>query len=153
MGSVQRLQNCWCNDIPKSRKQFTQSQLSHHICISLFLFALPVSSVLCLRLHLPSLQNIFTISDHYPFLYPPCPLCHSTASSFVHFFNPWQTFSSTSALFLVFCRAQAGHDLWFLADGLAGELLQHCDDHQTGGGGKSEYSIPTAPSVPPSPCI
>lgn len=152
MASVQRVRNCVRNDIPNFAKQFTQPQLSLRICISLS--ALPVSSVLYLPLHLPSCQNLFNISDHYPFLYPLCPLSHSPAPrlSVVFFFRSAE-FSSTLALFLAFCRTQAGHDLRFLAYGLAGELLQHCDDHQTGGGGKSEYCIPIAPSVAPSPRI
>lgn len=35
-------------------------------------------------------------------------------------------------------RPQAGDDLWFLADGLAGELLQYCHAHQAGGSGQGK---------------
>lgn len=45
-------------------------------------------------------------------------------------------------LYLILCRPQAGDDLWLLEDGLAGELLQYCHDHQAGGSGQGRFPIP-----------
>lgn len=47
-----------------------------------------------------------------------------------------------SAVYLLLHRPQARDDLRFLADGLAGELLQHCHDHQAGGGGQGRFPSP-----------
>lgn len=149
MVSVRALHNCCCNDIPDFRKQFTQPALSHQICISLLFFFF---------LHLFVLSFIFVCIFHHVetfltiTLFPIRPALYLPIRPFF-FISEKMFFFPTSALFLAFCRAQAGHDLRFLAHGLAGELLQHCDDHQTGGGGKSEYSIPMAPSAAPSPRI
>lgn len=43
---------------------------------------------------------------------------------------------------LLLCRPQAGDDLRLLEDGLAGELLQYCHDHQAGGGGQGRFPFP-----------
>lgn len=152
MVSVERRQNCCCNDIPNFRKEFAQTQLSHHICISLFqLYLFPLSFIFFCIFH-----HVKTFGTFWPLPFSPStlPFISFKASPYLSgFFSFCKIFSSISAFFLAFYRTQAGHDLWLLEDGLAGELLQHCDDHQTGGGGKSEYSIPIAPSVAPSPCI
>lgn len=47
-----------------------------------------------------------------------------------------------SVVYLLLHRPQARDDLRFLADGLAGELLQHCHDHQAGGGGQGRFPSP-----------
>lgn len=43
--------------------------------------------------------------------------------------------------YLLLCRPQAGDDLRLLEDGLAGELLQHCHDHQAGGSGQGMFLL------------
>lgn len=48
-------------------------------------------------------------------------------------------FFSPSSLYPLLRRPQAGDDLRLLADGLAGELLQYCHDHQAGGGGQGRF--------------
>lgn len=56
--------------------------------------------------------------------------------------------------YLLLCRPQAGDDLRLLEDGLAGELLQHCHDHQAGGSGQGMFLLfPFSPrdlSEPPA---
>ncbi len=48
----------------------------------------------------------------------------------------------TATVYLLLHRPQAGDDLWLLADGLAGELLQYCHDHQAGGSGQGRFPFP-----------
>lgn len=67
----------------------------------------------------------------------------SFAPSFFHFLHPYLPLCIYSSLFLR--RPQAGDDLRFLADGLAGELLQYCHDHQAGGSGKGKVHLTFCP--------
>lgn len=56
------------------------------------------------------------------------------------FFSHSSTYAST--VYLLLCRPKAGDDLRLLEDGLAGELLQYCHDHQAGGSGKGRFPFP-----------
>lgn len=75
MASVQRLQICCCcccccyNDIPNFRKQFAQPQLSHCICISLFLYLSFI--FLCIFHHVKTFSAFLTITlfSIHPALY------------------------------------------------------------------------------------
>lgn len=67
------------------------------------------------------------------FLYlrlPPLPFSSPTPPSIPPLYIP------------LLCRPQAGDDLRLLEDGLAGELLQYCHDHQAGGGGQGRFPFP-----------
>lgn len=56
-----------------------------------------------------------------------------------YFFSPPPT---SPTVYLLFCRPEAGDDLRLLEDGLAGELLQYCHDHQAGGSGQGRSLFP-----------
>lgn len=49
---------------------------------------------------------------------------------------------ASPTVYLLFCRPEAGDDLRLLEDGLAGELLQYCHDHQVGGSGQGRSPFP-----------
>ena len=65
---------------------------------------------------------------------------------------PSHSSTYTSTVYLRLCRPQAGDDLRLLEDGLAGELLQYCHDHQAGGGGPGRFPFPFVlwPLQPPA---
>lgn len=75
------------------------------------------------------------------------PSSSSSLSLFLHLLPALLFFFShssiyTSTVYLLLRRPQAGDDLWLLADGLAGELLQYCHDHQAGGSGQGRFPFP-----------
>lgn len=73
---------------------------------------------------------------------PPYPPSLSLPPPSRHPFSSPTSPTSTSTVYLLFCRPQAGDDLWLLEDGLAGELLQYCHDHQAGGSGQGRFPFP-----------
>lgn len=74
------------------------------------------------------------------FNFPPLLLFLHLLSSLFFFFSHFSTY--TSAAYLLLRRPQAGDDLRFLEDGLAGELLQYCHDQQAGGSGPGRFLFP-----------
>lgn len=62
--------------------------------------------------------------------------------SLLAFFSPSLFSTCTSTVYFLLHRPQAGDDLRLLADGLAGELLQYCHDHQAGGSGQGRFLFP-----------
>lgn len=80
-------------------------------------------------------------------LISPPPLSSSFFSlplplpSLLYFFYFSPTPPPTSTVYHLLRRPQAGDDLRLLADGLAGELLQYCHDHQAGGSGQGRYPL------------
>lgn len=74
-------------------------------------------------------------------LRPPYPSLFLFLHPFSSFF-PSHSFTYIFTVYLLLRRPQAGDDLRLLADGLAGELLQYCHDHQAGGSGKGRCPFP-----------
>lgn len=89
--------------------------------VPLHWWLLPLFSLIYLSSLIPRLFSSSTLSSPISFsVLHPCFYC----------------------IYPFLCRPQAGDDLWLLEDGLAGELLQYCHDHQASGSGQGRFSLP-----------